>query len=333
MDDLRFKKDKYVFISAPVMMVVKDGTESVNKKQMTMFLNELSTYNVLFKDLVNVPISESDRNVSLNVAHYIISNEELLKRTIEKKNLPIIQISKLTKLKSDYLEKCRDYIITYYIVLNNPDYKCIQDYLKIKLNGDDNILSISSKNEKIGKGLVIKSFGKCAYIITSKGEFLKIKTDDKVDIGQVSEGRKKRFLGNYKIHISIFLFILILIGSGIVIEYRTTQSIIVIETTSNIKIHINKFNKVIYAYSPTDKGKELIDNIKLENKDVDEAISKVLEYACENEMIDLSKKTLVTINGQPLKYGVLTKTEEIVSENKIPIMINNSGNQQSLPKY
>lgn len=331
MDDLRFKKDRYVFASAPLMVVVGDEAESIKNKQITMFLNELSTYNVLVKDLVNDPINESDRNISLNVAHYIISNEELLQRIIEKKDLPILKVSKLTKLKSNFLEKCRDYIIAYYIILNNPNYKCLQDYLRIKLKEDNNVLSISNRHEKIHKGLVIKSFGKSVYIITPKGEFFKIKVDEKVSIGQIAEGKEKRFLRNYKIHISILLVILIIIGSGIVIQYRTTQSIVVIETTSNIKMHINKFNKVIYAYSPTDRGKELLDSINPQNKDVDEAVSKVLEYAYKNEMIDLSKKTLVTVNGQPLKYGLLAKTNEVVSENHIPIAINNSGNQQGLP--
>lgn len=332
MDDLRFKKDRYAFISVPAMVVVGDEAESIKNKQITMFLNELNTYNVLLKDLVDVPIKESDRNISLNIAHYIMSNEELSERIMEKRDLPISKVSKLTKLKPEYLEKCKDYIIAYYVILNNPNYKCLQDYLKIKLKDDDNILSIQNKKEKTHKGLVLKLFGKCAYIITPKGEFFKIKTNDKVDIGQIVEGREKRFFGNYKIHISIFLVIVILIGSGIVVQYRTIQSIVVIGTTSNIKLHINKFNKVIYAYSPTDKGKELLNNISPENKDVDDAISKILEYAYENKMIDLSKKTLVTINGQPLKYGLLAKTDKLVSENNIPIMINNSGNQQSIPK-
>lgn len=332
MDDLRFKKDRYVFVAAPSMVVVGDDAESIKNKQITMFLNELSTYNVLIKDLASIQIRESDRNISLNVAHYIISNEELLDRTVQKKDLPISKVSKLTKLKPYFLEKCREYIIVYFIILNNPNYKCLQDYLKIKLKEDNNVLSIPDKNEKMHKGLVIKLSGKCAYIITSKGEFFKIKTDDKISIGQIAEGREKRFLGNYKIHISILLLILIIIGSGIVIQYRTTESIVVIETTSNIKMNINKFNKVIYAYSPTEKGKELLNNVNTENKDVDEAVSIVLEYAYKNEMIDLSKKTLVTVNGQPLKYGLLAKTEAIVSENSIPIAINNAGNQQSLPK-
>lgn len=333
MDNLNFKRDKYVFFSAPSMVLVGNDIEKSKSRQISLFLNELSTYNVLLKDLVGFPIKENDRNISLNVAYYIINNEELLNRIIEKKDLPISKISKLTKLKPDYLEKNKDYIIAYYVILNNPNYKCIQDYLRIKLKEEDNVLSISNNKEKIHKGLVVKLFRKTAYIITSKGEFYKIKVNDAASVGEIAEGKEKRFFANYKIHISILFFILILIGSGIIVQYRTTESIIVIDTTSSIKMHINKYNKVIYAYSPTDKGKELLNSIDIGNKDIDEAISKTFEYAIKNDMIDLSKKTLITVNGKPFKYGALVKTNKVISEKNIPIIINNAGSQQKLPKY
>ena len=144
--------------------------------------------------------------------------------------------------------------------------------------------------QNLHKGLVIKSLKKSAYIVTSKGEFLKIKTNSKVSVGEIGEGKEKKTLRNYRIHISILLVILILIGSGIIIEYRRSQSIVVIETTSNIIIHVNKFNKVIYAYSPTEKGKVLIENINILNKDIDEAVAETFEYALNNEMLDLNKE-------------------------------------------
>ena len=258
MEKLSFNKDKYVFASLPSMLLIGDSAENNINKQIVLFFNELNMYNVLIKDLVNFSIKENDRNIALNIAYYITDNDELLKIIIEKKDLPISKLSKLTKIKPEYIEKCRDYIIAYYIILTNPNYRHIQDYFKIKLREDNNVISISNKKQDSYKGLVIKSSKKSAYIVTSKGEFLKIKTNSKVNIGEICEGKKKKTLRNYRIHISILLVILILIGSGIVIEYRMTQSIVIIEATSNIKIHVNKFNKVIYAYSPTDKGKELL---------------------------------------------------------------------------
>ncbi len=333
MENLSFNKDKYVFASLPSMLLIGDSAEYNRNKQIALFLNELNVYSVLLKDLVNFSLKENDRNIALNIAYYITDNDDLLKTIIRKKDLPTSKLSKLTKIKPEQIEKCRDYIIAYYIILTNPNYRLIQEYFRIKLREDNNVIGISNKKQDLYKGLVIRSLKKSAYIVTSNGEFIKIKTDSKASIGELAEGGKKKTLRNYRIHISILLFILILIGSGIIIEYRRTQSIIVIETTSNIKININKFNKVIYAYSPTDKGQALITNIDILNKDIDEAMAETFEYALNNEMLDLSKKTLVTINGQAIKYGLLTKTNKIISENNIPIVINNVGNQQKLPQY
>ncbi|EKQ52258.1 MULTISPECIES: anti-sigma factor domain-containing protein [unclassified Clostridium] len=333
MENLGFSKNKYVFAAIPSMVLMGSSTEENRNRQIALFLKELNAYNVLLKDLVNFPIRENDRNLALNVAYYLTHNEELLEIISRKKDLPISKISKLIKIKPDYLTKCKDYIIAYYIILSNPNYKGLQDLLKIILKEDNNVRSIQDKKQQLHKGLVIRASKKTAYIITSKGEFLKIKTSNKVDIGDICEGRKKSTLANFKIHISILLLILIFIGAGIVIEYRRTESIIIIETTSPIKMHVNKFNKVIYTYSPTEKGKELINNTNMLNRDIDDAVANTFEYALSNNMLDLSKKTLITVNGQAIKYGSLIKTNKVISENKIPIAINNAGNQQNLPKY
>jgi hypothetical protein len=340
MENSSFNRNKYVFASTPSMLLVGDSAEINRSKQISLFLSELNTYNVLLKDLVNFPLKEIDRNLAINIAYYIYENEELIKTITQKKDLPISKLSKLTKIKVEYLEKFRDYIMVYYIILTNPNYKGIQDYFRIKLKEDDNVRSISNKKQTIHKGVVIKSFKKSAYILTSMGEFIKIKTDNKIKIGDAAEGKEKKSLRNYKIYISILLFLIILIGSGIVIEYRRTQSIIVIETSSNIVMHINKFNKVIYAYSPTEKGDKLIQNVNMLNKDIDQAMEEAFEYALNNQMLEinkeipaLSKKILITVNGEPLKYGILNKTSKYIYDNDIPLVINNVGNQQKLPQH
>ena len=340
MENLRFNKEKYVFASIPSISLIGDSVEDNRNKQINLFLNELNMYNVLIKDLVDVPLKENDRNIALNIAYYISENDELIKIISLKQELPIAMLNKLIRIKSEYIEKCRDYIIAYYIILTNPNYRCIQDYFRIKLREDNNIRNIINEKKKVHKGLVIKSVKKSAYILTSTGEFLKVKTNEKISIGEIGEGNKKRTLRNYRIHISILLFILILIGSGIVIEYRITQSTVVIETTSNIVLHVNKFDKVVDASSPTDKGKQLIKNANIIDKDIDEAVAKAFEYALNNEMLNINKeiptlsgKTLITVSGQALKYGKLIETNKFISENNIPIVINNAGNQQKLPQY
>lgn len=340
MENSSFNRNKYVFTSIPSMLLVGDSAQNNRSKQISIFLSELNTYNVLLKDLVNFPLKEIDRNLALNIAYYIYDNEELIKTITQKKDLPFSRLSRLTKIKVEYLEKCRDYIMAYYLILTNPNYKGIQDYFRVKLKEDDNVRKIPNNKQTIHKGVVLKSLKKSAYILTAMGEFIKIKTDNRVNIGEAAEGREKKTLKHYKLYISILLFLIIIIGSGIIIEYRRTQSIIVIETSSNIVIHINKFNKVIYAYSPTEKGDKLIENVNMLNKDIDQAMTETFEYALNNKMLEinkevptLSKKTLITVNGEPLKYGILSKTSKYIYDNNIPLVINNVGNQQKLPQH
>lgn len=333
MEDFRFSRDRYVFASMPSMILVGDSAEQSRNRQIVSFCNELSLYNVLLKDLVKFQLQERERNIALNVAYYIYNNDELLDITINKKDLLILKLSKFTRIKPNNLERLRDYILAYFIILVNPNYRYIQDCLNIKLKEDNRVISINDKNKNMHKGLAIKLFRRSAYILTAKGEFLKIKTNADARVGEVCEGREKRFLGNLKIHLSILLVILIMIGSGIIIDYRRTQSIIIVEMTSTIKLHINRLNKVIYAYSPTEKGQEFIDNNNIINMDIDDVMAEAFQYASKNEMIDKSKKVLITVNGQPLKYGALAKMDKFVSDNNISIVINNSGSQQKVPKY
>jgi len=89
MESLSFNKNKYVFTTIPSMLLVGDSAEVNRSKQISLFLGELNTYNVLLKDLVNFPLKENDRNLALNIAYYIYHNEELIKTITQKKDLPI----------------------------------------------------------------------------------------------------------------------------------------------------------------------------------------------------------------------------------------------------
>ena len=335
MDSLSFNKNKYIFTSMPNISLVSNSVDDSRSKQVSLFLEELSSYNIILKDLVNYPLNEEKRNISLNISYHIMENEKISDKMNRKKELPVKELCKSVRISRDRIEDMKDYIVAYYLILRNPDYKVLQDALKIKLKEkNDNVRSItSSKKFTIYKGIAIKSFKRSAYIITSMGEFIKIKTDERVKIGESCDGKECTRLRKYKIHIAIALVVLMMIGCATIIDYRKTQSIVIVETTSNIKMHINKYNKVIYAYSPTEKGKLLISSIDIENQKIDDAIEEIFEYAYQNEMLDTSKKTLITVSGKSLEYGSLPRTNKFISENKIPIVINNSGNQQKMPDY
>ena len=333
MDSIRFNKNKYVFTSVPAMLLIGKNSNMNNTKAMADFLAELSSYEVIFKDLFTHPLSEDKRNIVLNIAYYLLENGQLNEKLVRRKKLPVRELSVVTRIGQNNLTEWSDYIIAYYIILSNPDYKCIQDHLKIKLKTEDNVINIVNKKYPVQKGVAIKVSGRYAYIITASGEFIKVKSTDSVNPGDVCEGKPCNGISKFNVPIAITLVFLIFIGCATIVEYRRTESIILIETSSKIKLHVNKFNKIIYTYSPTERGEKLIESVNIENNDVDDSVAKIFQYAVDNDMIDKSKKTLITITGKSIEYGALSETNKVVSKNKIPIVINNSGSQQKMPEY
>lgn len=334
MEEVKFVKDKYEFTSASPIMLMNSNDEGYRAEQINLLLHDFTVYGVLLRDLINYPIKERERNVALNIACYIMDNEEIHQNMLEHRYLNINKMAKVTKIKSEYIKKWKDYIIAYWIILSNPDYKFIQNYFKIKLKENLNKeIDVSQKKEKSYRGIVVRLLlHNTVYILTSTGEFKKVKPDSHMAVGSICEGRRERNKYLYKLPISIFLFIAIIIGFNMYSKYKTTSSIIVIETTSNIKLHINDYDRVIYAYSPTDKGKSLILNTNIQNRKVDDVLCEIMEYGYKNRMISLENKVYITVTGKGLEYGELVKTSNYADDNKISVVINNVGVEQKLLK-
>ncbi|WP_244834490.1 hypothetical protein [Clostridium sp. BJN0001] len=339
MSENKFIKNKYSFSSLPSVILVGKKADDIRKKQVILYIKELYFFNIFVKDLVNEDINVYKRNLAINVAYFIISDEDLVKEIYKKKEIPIFKIARMTNLKPMVISECKDYITAYFILINNPLYKVIQDYVRVVVNENDTqssneveiIKKEKNKNLKT-RGLVLKRNYFSTFMITSYGEFIKIKNEkNSFKIGTQAEGRKKKSFKHYKIVISIFLCVILFAGAYKIADYKKVQSIIVIETTSSIKLHVNRYGKVIYLYSASQKGKELISKVKYQKKNTDTVLSEIFDIAYESDMIDLSKRTLITVSGTPLEYGQLEKTNKFVKENKISIIINNGGNRQRLP--
>lgn len=336
----KFEKNKYEFVDIPSMLVVGGNAEENRSRFLKAFLRELEEYNILIGDLANCRLRDNQRNMALNIAYYISVNEELSRRTKNKKDLPMNKLPKILRMKPSNIESLRDYIIAYYIILTNDNYKWIKDYFKIRLRDVNNKKNNKANNEdpiiinkttEIKRGIALKIGKFNAYILTSMGEVLDVKLAEDVEVGEICAGKEKSGLRKYKIHFAIVGILLMFLCCSLYVQYNKIKTIVVIQTTSSIKIHVNSFERVIYMYSPTEKGKNLITSVNGLNREVDDVVKDVFSYALNNNMIDKTSKTLVTINGDGIKYGSLVETNKFIRENEIPLTINNAGNEHKLP--
>ena len=331
MENIKFMKDKYEFTSASPIILMDSADRDNRNEQINLLIEDLNMYNVFLKDLVNFPLKEKERNIALNIAYYIIENEELRDNLNLSRHLNIPKLSRATKIKSDYIKKWKDYIVAYFIIINNPEYEFIQEYLKIKLKQRNRETRHNIIKQKTYRGIIIKLLlHNSACILTSTGEFKKIKLKGELTLGAVGEGKKKIGSAIYKIPVCILLLFLMIFGFNIYSKYTTASSIIVVQTTSNIKLHVNIYDRVIYSHSPTEKGKVLVSNLDAENRKIDDVITDILKYGLKNEMVSKENTVYITVAGQPLKYGELSETNKFIIENDIKVVINNSGVQQKL---
>lgn len=321
----------YRFSSMPPLIVISDEIIEERKEQIASLKRELINYRVVLKDLATIEVPYSIKNELLNIAFFIVQDVDILDKFKSKKNIPISVVAKEFGKTRRYLEEWRDNIITYVVILSDPKYKHIQDYLRViedeQKDIDVNALSILKNNKNI-KGIVISSRKKVAMIMTSMGDVLKIKTNYIAVVGEEVEGTPKRLLSDYKFHLSMLAAIFLVLVGITILNYTKVVSTIMVGTTSDIILEANSFNRIKNIYSRTERGSKMVESIDVLDKSIDYAVYSIIKYANENDMMP-QNGVVVAVNGKPIKYGTLSKTEDYIYVEQIDFKLNNSGIQQN----
>lgn len=299
------------------------------QKQISLLGKEIFLYKVMFNDLTLEKPTADEKNLLLNIAFYISHENELFDKLQSEKRIQYTTISKITRIKKSFLEKWQDYIITYTIIFANPNYDLIQEYLKVQENIQyKNHLSVVNSKPNL-KGMIVKSAKRSNIILTSDGSFIRTKKLEDNTIGKEVDGSEKKRIKNLKIKLSIVVILLLMVAAGGYMQYINVTSTVVFTSGVEVKLEVNRYNKVMYTYSPSDDGKAIIKNLDPIEKPVDLILEELLQYSNENNLIDNSG-VLVTINGKQIDYQDLSQTRDYAKDKKLKVLINNVGNQQKL---
>ena len=322
----------YRFSSMAPLIVISDEIIEERKEQILVLKKELINYRVVLKDLALREVPYSIKNELLNIAFFIVQNVEILDKFKSKKSIPMSVVAKEFGKTRRYLEEWRDNIITYVVILSDPKYKHIQDYLRViedeERDIDVNALSILKDNNDV-KGIVISCRKKNVMIMTSMGDLIKVKTNDITSIGEEVTATPKKLLSDYKFHISMLAAIFIVLIGITIFRYTKVVSTVMVGTTSDIILEVNSFDKIKNIYSRTERGNKMVETIDVIDKGVDYAIYSIIKYANENDMMPQTG-IIVAVNGKPIKYGALSKTEDYIYVEQIDFKLNNSGMEQNL---
>ena len=327
----KFHNNKYRFSSTKPLILISDEIIEFRNQQIINLTSELLKYKVLVRDLIKDNVSYSIRNELLNIAMFITSNIELYDKFIKEEDIPVDAIYKATRVDLKYINKYREYIIAYTLILGNPNYKNLQDYIQIVENTEEDLgKDIIEYEEKMGHdGIVLESNKKNAIVMTSIGEFKKLKLKEPCFRGEEIKAIEKKSLKDYKLYVSIISIFALIFVLSIIYKYNGVVSTVVVETTSPIRLEINGFNRVLDVSSSTEKGKTLIAETSVLDNNIDKALCKIIEYANENEMVKDSG-IVITITGKALKHNSLEETADFVYKKDLKVRLNNSGSEHKL---
>lgn len=329
-----FQENKYKFsLKEPLNLVKELNYEKQERfrEEIENFKLELEEYRVLIKDLDYDEPSYINRNKILDIAYFIIEEPEIFDLLISKKKFPMNKIMKNTPIHREFLEQWKCFIIAYVILLSNPEYKELQNYIKII--EADKITAIEEIKENVEvkdhKGIIINKGFKSVSILTSKGEILRVKGLKGDEIGvEVIRGKIKT-LKNYKLQIAILISLVALISTITIFRFNNIDKTIIIETTSKITLEVNSDNIIVNAYSKTEKGEKMLESLNLKKQKVDNSLKNIIDYASNNEMIPNSG-IVVKVTGKPLDDGSLSETEKYIRENELQVKFNNSGDENKV---
>lgn len=325
-----FIRDKYYFSNENRLGLVKSVEENRKiKEEVNIYIEELKKFNINIKDLEKSSPTYTTKNLLLNIAyHFSIEKDWLTKLNITRE----LQVSSLSKdliVPKAILEKWNKHLISYIIIINNPNLSNLAGFFNIK-ESEGKIPIRLPKEEDEHKGIVLVSKGHSHYILTQEGEVKYIVNKEEVEVGEEIIGNKKKRLKNYKMEILVSILAIIIITSLSISMYNKTTNTVIINSSIKVRLKVNNLGKVIYTYSENNRGKEVLDELNLRHKEVGESLRDILKYMNENDIIPQGNINIIISGKRPLDNNKLKASEKYIKENKLPVMINNNGIEYNL---
>lgn len=135
------------------------------------------------------------------------------------------------------------------------------------------------------KSTVVQIKGKYAVLLQEDGSFIKMKTMN-LRIGDVVNMKEKNVCLKSKFGsmVSAALFA-VLIGGG-VYTYGAPSYYVSLDVNPGITMEVNRFERVIGLEAANVDAEEVLEGLELENKDIEEAVSQVVERISDLGYLD-----------------------------------------------
>lgn len=180
-------------------------------------------------------------------------------------------------------------------------------------------------------GIVISIIDKRAGIMTSSGEFVYIKfSKTSPKVGEIHTGELcSNHLSLYKYAITAASLMFMFISSAYAYAYYTPITTVVLNINPSISIKANRWNKIISSKALDSNGALILNNIKLKNKSIDDALELLIKEAKTEDFINdkyINDKKIINVDIKSNMDNIIdiSNFKNIIDINNLSIIINAS---------
>jgi hypothetical protein len=317
-------KDRYVFLQRPAIEIYNKNEIVSRERQIAILNKELSFYRISPLKLTREIPSERIRNLLLNIALIVISEEKLLNEFLSLRKLPLKKISRLVEEPVFLLQKYESYLVAYIILFYGEKYPLLTRYMEYVANTRQDQFV---KESRIYTGIALRKSSGKTIVLTSQGEFLAVNNTD-TSVGEVTTGEMMSTKNHLKMPLLLLLFLLI-VFSGV--SYALSKSIsttVIIRASGEVRMKYNELGQMVASKATNKQGQKILEDAIFDKKDLDTTIGEVIEQAYIKQYIREGDEITILVSGEPLPEDFFHsgRSHDRIVDYQLSYRINNDGN-------
>lgn len=316
-------KDLYVFLDRPPVSLYREEEKEEKLVEIDRYLKTLSSYTISLSSLSAVLSTRAERTLHLNLAMILLSEEKLLAKTKELKRIPLKVFSNLVEEPIHELKKAEKVILAYALLLEVDAFPMLRKILCFSTGKEEKTTPIDGRELM---GLALKRSAGFAYILTSDGQFAKIR-DKETPRGEVAFGSKVWKKPNLLKPLLFLLVLAIPLGFYYSSLQKEVERIVIVKASGEVTLKFNTFGDLIEAFGNNATGKVFIGKARFSEKDLDAVVGEIIEQAYITETIRERSTIEILISGKPLEktYFHQGATKDRIESYQIEAKINDNG--------
>lgn len=316
-------KDRYVFLEKPAMEVYNKEDNALRAQEIEAFLKELKSFGISLRKLSEMNLTKKERSLSLSLALILVEEEKIWEKMQVNRRIPLKALSRLVEEPEFELKKHHDQILAYSLLLKKDKYPLIRRYLMYDFKEKEDSFPVDTS---LKSGLALAKSGKNLYILTSQGQFMKIR-DEGHPLGDVASGQRTRKRPNFVRPLAILIILAVL--SGIVYSHMNgiVSHTIILKAEGEVKMDFNTWGNMIRITGINSTGRSLVEKSEFQKEDLDTVLAEILEQAYITETIKERSEVTILISGEPLPEDFFKsgKTHDRILSYGLDCKINNNG--------